>query len=78
MDSAPGLVMLTAVYTYAIYGGSVTACRFTRLGNAGIRGYGDGWITSDEEGKRPSKLWGISTISSMIGGTISAVALLVI
>ncbi len=56
----------------------MTACRFTRLGNAGIRGYGDGWITSDEEGKRPSKLWGISTISSMIGGTISAVALLVI
>lgn len=77
MDPAPGLVMLTAVYTSAIYGGSVTACLIHTPGTPASAATAMDGFPLTKKGKG-LKAVGISTISSMIGGTLSAVALLVI
>lgn len=77
MNAAAGLVLLVSVYTSAIYGGSVTACLIHTPGTPASAATAlDGFpLTKKGQGL---KAIGISTIASMIGGTISAVALLFI
>ena len=77
LSPVAGLVMLTAVYTSAIYGGSITACLLHTPGTpssaaTAIDGY---QLTRQGKGM---KAIGVSTVSSMIGGIVSAVALLLI
>lgn len=77
MSTAAGLTMLTAVYTSAIYGGSITACLLHVPGTpSSAATAADGYsLTKRGLGL---KAIGTSTICSMIGGTISAIALLLI
>ena len=77
MDPTAALVMLTALYTSAIYGGSITAILIHTPGTpASAATAMDGFaLTERGEGLRAI---GMSTVGSMIGGTLSAVALLVI
>ena len=77
MSPAAGLVLLVSVYTSAIYGGSVTACLIHTPGTPSSAATAlDGFpLTKQGQGL---KAIGISTVSSMIGGTISAIALLFI
>lgn len=77
MTPAAGLVLLVSVYTSAIYGGSITACLIHTPGTPSSAATAlDGFpLTKQGQGL---KAIGISTISSMIGGTISAIALLFI
>lgn len=75
MNPIAGLVMLTAVYTGAVYGGSITAILLHTPGTpasaaTAIDGYA---MAKKGEG---FKAIGIATISSVIGGTISALALI--
>lgn len=75
MNPIAGLVMLTGVYTAAVYGGSITAILLHTPGTpasaaTAIDGY--------ELAKRGEgfKAIGVATISSVIGGCISAIALI--
>ena len=72
MDTIPAMVMLTAIYTSAIYGGSVTAILLHTPGTpASAATAMDGYqLTLRGEGLRAI---GMSTVGSMIGGTISGV-----
>ncbi|MGI6114218.1 MAG: tripartite tricarboxylate transporter permease [Mahellales bacterium] len=75
MNPVAGLVMLTGVYTAAIYGGSITAILLHTPGTpssaaTAIDGYE---LTKKGEG---FKAIGVATISSVIGGVISALALI--
>ena len=62
---APGLVMLTAVYTSAIYGGSVTACLIHTPGTPASAATAMDGFPLTKKGKG-LKAVGISTIASMI------------
>ena len=75
MEPAAALIMLTGLYTSAIYGGSITAILLHTPGTpAGAATALDGYqLTLRGEGMRAI---GASTIGSMIGGTISAIMLL--
>lgn len=75
MDPVAGLIMLTAIYTSAVYGGSISAILIHTPGTPAAAATSlDGYqMTKKGQG---GKAIGISTISSMIGGTISAIALL--
>ena len=77
MNPVPALVMLTAVYTSAIYGGSITAILLHTPGTpASAATAMDGYkLTLRGEGLRAI---GMSTVGSMIGGTISGILLLII
>lgn len=77
MSPAAGMAMLTSVYTSAIYGGSITACLIATPGTPSSAATAlDGYpMTRQGQGL---KAIGISTISSMIGGSVSALALLFI
>lgn len=77
MSAAAGLTMLVAVYTSAIYGGSITACLIHTPGTPSSAATAlDGFpLTKNGQGL---KAIGISTISSMIGGAFSAIMLLFI
>lgn len=77
MQPVAALVMLTAIYTSAIYGGSVTAILLHTPGTpASAATAMDGYaLTLRGEGQRAI---GMSTVGSMIGGTISGILLLVI
>ena len=77
MEPVPALVMLTAIYTSAIYGGSITAILLHTPGTpASAATAMDGYkLTLRGEGLRAI---GMSTVGSMIGGTISGVMLLLI
>lgn len=75
MNPVAGLVMLTGVYTAAIYGGSITAILLHTPGTpssaaTAIDGYE---LAKKGEG---FKAIGVATISSVIGGVISAIALI--
>jgi putative tricarboxylic transport membrane protein len=75
MSSVAGLVMLTAVYTSAIYGGSITATLCHTPGTpasaaTAIDGY---QLTLQGRGMEAV---GVCTVSSMIGGAVGALALL--
>ncbi|MCL7748843.1 tripartite tricarboxylate transporter permease [Halalkalibacter alkaliphilus] len=75
MDPIAGLTMLTAIYTGAIYGGSISAILIHTPGTPSSAATSlDGYqLTLKGKG---AKALGVSTISSMIGGFISAIALL--
>ncbi|MDO4547648.1 MAG: tripartite tricarboxylate transporter permease [Clostridia bacterium] len=77
MGTAAGLTLLAAVYTSAIYGGSITACLIHTPGTPSSAATAlDGFpLTKQGQGL---KAVGISTVSSMIGGTFSALMLLFI
>lgn len=75
MNPIAGLVMLTGVYTGAVYGGSITAILLHTPGTpasaaTAIDGY--------EMAKRGEgfKAIGVATVSSVIGGILSALALI--
>ena len=77
MSGEAGITLLTAVYTSAIYGGSITACLLHTPGTpASAATAADGFALT-KQGKG-LKAIGVSTVASMIGGTISAIALLFI
>lgn len=77
MSGEAGITLLVAVYTSAIYGGSVTACLLHTPGTpASAATAADGFALT-KKGKG-LKAIGTSTICSMIGGTVSALALLMI
>ncbi|MFG6120067.1 tripartite tricarboxylate transporter permease [Thalassobacillus sp. B23F22_16] len=75
MEPVAGLTMLTAIYTSALYGGSISAILIHTPGTpASAASSLDGYqMTLKGQG---AKAIGMATISSMIGGTISALALL--
>lgn len=77
MDPVPALIMLTALYTSAIYGGSITAILLHTPGTpASAATAMDVYqLTMKGQGLRAI---GMSTVGSMIGGTISGIALLLI
>ena len=77
MSAEAGLTMLAAVYTSAIYGGSITACLLPTPGTPSSAATAMDGYALTKEGKG-LKAIGTATVCSMIGGTISAVALLVI
>jgi len=77
MNPVAGLVMLTAVYTSAIYGGSITATLCHTPGTpasaaTAIDGY---QLTLKGRGMEAV---GVGTIASMIGGVVGALALIFI
>lgn len=77
MSAPAGLTMLAAVYTSAIYGGSITACLLHTPGTpASAATAMDGYMLT-KQGKG-LKAIGTATVCSMIGGTFSAICLLFI
>ncbi len=75
MDPVSGLTMLTAIYTSAIYGGSISAILIHTPGTPASAATALDGYQMTLQGKGMKAL-GVTTISSMIGGVISAVALL--
>ncbi|MDR3200341.1 MAG: tripartite tricarboxylate transporter permease [Spirochaetales bacterium] len=77
MQPTAALIMLTALYTSAIYGGSITAILIHTPGTpASAATAMDGYALTQQG--RGLQAVGISTCASMTGGTLSAVALLFI
>jgi len=77
MDAAPALIMLMAIYTSAMTGGSISAILLHTPGTPGnaataIEGY-----PMTKQGRGLEAL-GISMLSSTFGGVLSAIALLLI
>ena len=77
MDPIPAMVMLTAIYTCAIYGGSISAILIHTPGTPSSAATALDGYSMTLQGKG-LKAVGFSTYSSMVGGVISAVALLTI
>ncbi|MGI6029076.1 MAG: tripartite tricarboxylate transporter permease [Candidatus Heteroscillospira sp.] len=77
MNPIPALIMLTSIYTSAIYGGSITAILLHTPGTpASAATAMDGYaLTLKGQGLRAI---GMSTVGSMIGGTLSGIMLLII
>lgn len=75
MEPAAGLVMLIAVYTSAIYGGSITACLTNTPGTPASAATALDGYELTKQGKGLLAL-GVATISSSIGGIVGALALL--
>ena len=75
MEPAAAIIMLTALYTSALYGGSITAILLHTPGTpASAATAMDGYALT-KQGKGLQAV-GISTVASMIGGTLSGAALL--
>lgn len=75
MEPAAGLIMLTGLYTSAIYGGSITAILLHTPGTpASAATAMDGYALTQQG--RGLQALGISTIGSCVGGTFSAICLL--
>lgn len=77
MSAVAGLVLLVSVYTAAIYGGSITAVLIHTPGTPSSAATALDGYEMTKQGKG-LKAIGMVTIASMIGGTISAFALLLI
>lgn len=77
MDTIPAMVMLTAIYTCAIYGGSISAILIHTPGTPSSAATALDGYTMTLQGKG-LKAVGFSTYSSMIGGVLSAIALFTI
>ena len=75
MDSAAAMIMIGAVYVSAVYGGSFSAILIHTPGTPASAATAlDGYpLTMQGEGLRAL---GVSTVSSVIGGVLSALALL--
>lgn len=75
MNPIAGLVMLTGVYTAAVYGGSITAILLHTPGTPASAATAiDGYELAKKG--QGFKAIGVATISSVIGGCISAIALI--
>jgi len=75
MTPVAGLVMLTAIYTSATYGGSIASILLHTPGTPAAAATAlDGYQLTLKG--QASRAIGVATVSSMIGGTISALALL--
>ncbi len=77
MDTIPAMVMLTAIYTCAIYGGSISAILIHTPGTPSSAATALDGYTMTLKGKGLQAV-GYSTYSSMVGGVISAIALFTI
>jgi len=75
MKPVAGLVMLTAVYTSTVYGGSITAVLLHTPGTASSAATAIDGFELTKQGRGMTAV-GAATIGSMIGGAVSAVALL--
>ena len=75
MKPVAGLVMLTAVYTSTVYGGSITAVLLHTPGTASSAATAIDGFELTKQGRGMTAV-GAATIGSMIGGSVSAVALL--
>lgn len=75
MDTAPAMIMIASVYVSAVYGGSFSAILIHTPGTPASAATAlDGYeLTKQGKGL---KAVGVSSISSVIGGVISAIALL--
>jgi len=77
MSDQAGLILLVSVYTSAVYGGSITACLLHTPGTPSSAATAMDGFALTRQGKG-LKAIGISTVCSMIGGAVSALALLLI
>jgi len=77
MDPTASLIMLTGLYTSAIYGGSITAILLHTPGTPASAATAMDGYELTKQGKGLQAI-GVSTVASMIGGTLSALALLFI
>jgi len=75
MSPVAGLVMLTGVYTGAVYGGSITAILLHTPGTPAAAATAIDGYELAKQGKG-FKAIGVATICSVIGGAISALALM--
>lgn len=75
LSPVAGLVMLTAIYTSAMYGGSISSILIHTPGTPAAAATAIDGYKLTQKGMA-AKAIGVSTISSMIGGFISALALL--
>lgn len=77
MSPVAGLVMLVAVYTSSIYGGSITATLCHTPGTpASAATAMDGYKLTQKG--RGMEAVGVATVASMVGGVVGAIALLTI
>lgn len=77
MTPVAGLTMLTAIYTSAVYGGSISAILISTPGTPASACTAIDGFPMTQKGQGLKAL-GISTVSSTIGGLLSAIALLFI
>lgn len=77
LGPVPALVMLMAIYTAGIYGGSIAAILLHTPGTPSAAATADDGYALTQKGRGLEAL-GISTLSSMIGGLLSGFALLLI
>ncbi len=77
MSGTAALVMLTAMYTSAIYGGSITAILCHTPGTPASAATAIDGFQLTKQG-RGMEAMGVATMSSAIGGTISAVVMLLV
>lgn len=77
MEAIPALVMLTALYTSAIYGGSITAILIHTPGTPSSAATADDGFALTQQGHGLQAL-GVSTICSGLGGFVSGIMLLLI
>ena len=74
MKPVPGLVMLTAVYTSTVYGGSITAILIHTPGTGSSAATAIDGFELTKQGRGLTAV-GMATISSAFGGMLSAIAL---
>ncbi|NLZ53976.1 MAG: hypothetical protein GX892_12690 [Thermoanaerobacteraceae bacterium] len=77
MEPAASLIMLISIYTSAIYGGSITAILLHTPGTPASAATAMDGYELTKKGKGLQAI-GVSTVASMFGGTLSAIALLLI
>ncbi len=77
MDTVPALVMLMAIYTSGIYGGSISAILLHTPGAPSSAATADDGYALTVQGKGLEAL-GVSTVCSCVGGFISGLALIFI
>ena len=75
MNGTAALVMLTAMYTSAIYGGSITAILCHTPGTPASAATAIDGFQLTKQG-RGMEAMGVATVSSAIGGTVSAIIML--
>lgn len=75
MDTAPAMIMIASVYVSAVYGGSFSAILIHTPGTPASAATAIDGYELTKQGKG-LKAVGVSTISSVTGGVISAIALL--
>ena len=77
MNGTAALVMLTAMYTSAIYGGSITAILCHTPGTPASAATAIDGFQLTRQG-RGMEAMGVATMSSAIGGTVSAIVMLLV